>query len=1302
MFISKRAGLSLVGAGVLLVLALALGNPGAQVGAPLTHSTQVGLELNTNRPGQDIANFWLSGGAEECQAACARDPNCRSFTYVKPGIQGPQARCWLKSGIPAPLQDQCCVSGLRPSAEAAQQGKREPEGSAIQKGIGDLIGGLLESLRSPPKPAPTPQTPVGVASEQPPFAAIACPDPNFDFEDGLICWTIEGTLREGGTEYNAFLNNPVPALAGRLPNPNASGLAYVHSGATGVISANFVIDTGKLVSVPFRLSRRYLSFLMGGNRSAELRVELLVRDNAGDVVEPDGRYRIVATMTNPVENPTGMHELFFNVGDYLGRDARIRVVDNSREGFITVDRFALVDTLAENWDFERGLDSWSIAYGDAFNNQPTWGDNVTVSRALPPGFNHSQVQALGGDYWNSLYNIGQHSNRWIGTYEDHPEQEARERGRTQGDRKTGAIVSQEFTIERAYITLLVGGGRDLNLAVEPNEVVAVRSVARFAGEAGGPPAIVSPDITLAAVLQTRDGERWVDRRYATGKNSEIFDRWAWDVRDLTGRRARIVIVDHRADSWGHINVDDIVFTDQPNVQPFQYASRRFMRDPQRDDRPEVWGFIDAHTHPMNYLAFGGDGRIFWGRPDGPIEQALRACDGYHSNAITEVTIGGRSLPLAVSRKMVQTLEQIDDNPDLIMGTAITSVLDLLGMNNTFALVGLLRSLPIVNFVAPPVLTEIAVGPILLNFNNKRNDFNRGIPHIGRGAPEFPRRAWVIEDRLPGYSSRPVPPGSRPEPEVRRYPAGLGVTGGWPNHTTRLHQQMHIDWIRRAHQGGMRLMVAQAGNTELFGLVGGNQQDIRVLLQQQLEWMRRFVWDNRDILEIAESAGEARRIVSNGKMAVVLGIEMVTIDRLLDRSRPDPYADLAERLRQMGLRHIYPIHNTDNSFGGTAIYNGLFNLNNYYLNGSLWQVRDGTRHGIDPGMQFLPANVHTKLRAEILGAEYDFWPALMRAVTGFGEAHIGGWTLNLGNLIRDVDAASREYAKARGHVNARGLENAGERFIVEMMRRGLIVDIDHSSILARQRIVDLAGRFCDDRGCYPLTSSHTNFQEMHQKPNETMTLPDEVDRLRELGGMVNPVSSLDPDMKLGPDVRRGGARRCAESSTAWLEAYQYAVRKMGGRGVGFGSDFNGFLPTPRPRFGGEGCLPATNYQPTTFDGDPGSGVRYSHYTGGMTPDSSRLFQRTPDGSQHYAMGFGMTDQMSIRQNQPPLEASRSGGRVFDVNIDGAAHIGMLPDFFQDVYNQSGDIGLFKPLLGSAESYIRMWENAERLSRTGQLR
>ena len=35
-----------------------------------------------------------------CEGACAKDPKCRAFTYVHPGVQGPKARCWLKHGVP--------------------------------------------------------------------------------------------------------------------------------------------------------------------------------------------------------------------------------------------------------------------------------------------------------------------------------------------------------------------------------------------------------------------------------------------------------------------------------------------------------------------------------------------------------------------------------------------------------------------------------------------------------------------------------------------------------------------------------------------------------------------------------------------------------------------------------------------------------------------------------------------------------------------------------------------------------------------------------------------------------------------------------------------------------------------------------------------------------------------------------------------------------------------------------------------------------------------------------------------------
>jgi hypothetical protein len=72
------------------------------------------LEPDTNRPGQDYKSLELTDPHPEvCQQACADDPKCNAFTYVKPGGQGPRAMCWLKSGVPAASKSDCCVSGVK-------------------------------------------------------------------------------------------------------------------------------------------------------------------------------------------------------------------------------------------------------------------------------------------------------------------------------------------------------------------------------------------------------------------------------------------------------------------------------------------------------------------------------------------------------------------------------------------------------------------------------------------------------------------------------------------------------------------------------------------------------------------------------------------------------------------------------------------------------------------------------------------------------------------------------------------------------------------------------------------------------------------------------------------------------------------------------------------------------------------------------------------------------------------------------------------------------------------------------------
>jgi hypothetical protein len=80
-------------------------------------------EDNINRRGGDYKNFDLSQNIwTSCRDACANDGNCKAYTYTRPGVQGPNARCWLKSSAPAAERDNCCISGVRSGGGGAGGG----------------------------------------------------------------------------------------------------------------------------------------------------------------------------------------------------------------------------------------------------------------------------------------------------------------------------------------------------------------------------------------------------------------------------------------------------------------------------------------------------------------------------------------------------------------------------------------------------------------------------------------------------------------------------------------------------------------------------------------------------------------------------------------------------------------------------------------------------------------------------------------------------------------------------------------------------------------------------------------------------------------------------------------------------------------------------------------------------------------------------------------------------------------------------------------------------------------------------
>jgi len=160
-----------------------------------------------------------------------------------------------------------------------------------------------------------------------------------------------------------------------------------------------------------------------------------------------------------------------------------------------------------NPDFETGdLRGWTKA-GNAFDNQPTLGDN---SKARSRETSNHQGK------W------------WIGGYEKYQGKPGQKPGDVQGDKPTGTLTSDPFVIQGDLITFLIG--------------------------AGNYPRVEPDGKNSDCVNLVIDGKVV---RTATGSNLETMKLYTWNVSKLKGKTAVIQIVDNNIGGWGHINFDDL-------------------------------------------------------------------------------------------------------------------------------------------------------------------------------------------------------------------------------------------------------------------------------------------------------------------------------------------------------------------------------------------------------------------------------------------------------------------------------------------------------------------------------------------------------------------------------------------------------------------------------------------------------------------------------------------------------------------------------------------------------------------------
>jgi hypothetical protein len=69
-------------------------------------------EDKIDRPGSDFKNF-KTDSWKTCEAACAENGTCASWTYARAGVQGPSGHCWLKNRVARPVPNANMVSGVK-------------------------------------------------------------------------------------------------------------------------------------------------------------------------------------------------------------------------------------------------------------------------------------------------------------------------------------------------------------------------------------------------------------------------------------------------------------------------------------------------------------------------------------------------------------------------------------------------------------------------------------------------------------------------------------------------------------------------------------------------------------------------------------------------------------------------------------------------------------------------------------------------------------------------------------------------------------------------------------------------------------------------------------------------------------------------------------------------------------------------------------------------------------------------------------------------------------------------------------
>ena len=267
--------------------------------------------------------------------------------------------------------------------------------------------------------------------------------------------------------------------------------------------------------------------------------------------------------------------------------------------------------------------------------------------------------------------------------------------------------------------------------------------------------------------------------------------------------------------------------------------------------------------------------------------------------------------------------------------------------------------------------------------------------------------------------------------------GWPTFAGWPTNDTNTHQQVYYTWLQRAYDAGLRLVVAQTVEDAPICRI----EPVRSHSCDETHTIKLEIQELQDLQDYvdAQSGGpgsgwfrlvrnprQARKVIEQGKLAVVVGVESSDLFGCSEPAGCDR-ADVDHgltKMRRLGVSTLFIAHWVDNAFAGSALEGGTKGVFINIFN----QVETGHYFNTGPcpdPSQGEEVNTIGPVETQILG---QFFPA-----------------------AADIPPMP-EYPEGK-QCNTKGLTKLGAYLVRRMIDAGMLIEVDHMSELARDRVLE---------------------------------------------------------------------------------------------------------------------------------------------------------------------------------------------------------------------------------------------------------